>query len=386
MEKTTLGKIGNVLMCKRILKEQTSEHNEIPFFKISTFGDKADTFISRELYEEYKEKYSYPKKGDVLISAAGTIGKTVIFNGEESYFQDSNIVWLENDENIVTNEYLYYFYQTKPWVTTNGSIISRLYNSDIKAIQIQYPKLETQQKIAKILTALDRKIALNNQINAKLEKMAKTLYDYWFVQFDFPDENGNPYKSSGGKMVWNEVLKREVPLGWGDSTLGEFAELYQPRTISEKEMLENGDFLVYGANGIIGKYSEYNHEESVVTVTCRGNSCGTLNFTMPFSWITGNAMVIKPQKTFHSIDFIYNLLLSSNIENTISGSAQPQITRANLSPLTIIKPLDSITKKYSEISNKFFKQRIANLKQNQTLTQYRDFLLPMLMNGQVEIL
>ncbi|WP_443090185.1 restriction endonuclease subunit S [Basfia succiniciproducens] len=143
--------------------------------------------------------------------------------------------------------------------------------------------------------------------------MAKTLYDYWFVQFDFPNSEGKPYRSSGGEMVWCDELKREVPKGWGGATLGTFADLYQPKTISEKEMIDNGKYLVYGANGIVGRYSEYNHEESVVTITCRGNSCGTLNFTRPLSWITGNAMVVKPKKNIYSIDFIYNLLLSSNV-------------------------------------------------------------------------
>lgn len=215
MKTFLLGEIGKVRMCRRVLKEQTSENERIPFYKISTFGGQPDTYISLDLFNEFVEKYSYPQKGEILISAAGTVGKTVIFDGKPSYFQDSNIVWIENDEKIITNKYLYYFYQTKPWQTTNGSTITRIYNDDLRSIKLTFPEsTEIQQKITSVLSALDDKIELNNRINAELEEMAKMLYDYWFVQFDFPDANGKPYKSSGGKMVSNEVLKRKVPEGW----------------------------------------------------------------------------------------------------------------------------------------------------------------------------
>lgn len=185
-QQTKLSDLGKVRMCKRVLKHQTSENGEIPFFKISTFGGKTDSFISKELYEKFRSKYPFPKKGDVLISAAGTVGKTVIYDGRPAYFQDSNIVWIENDETKVLNSYLYYFYQTEPWQTTNGSTIKRIYNDDLRSLVIEHPSLKGQEKIASILSALDSKIELNNRINAELEAMAKTIYDYWFVQFDFP--------------------------------------------------------------------------------------------------------------------------------------------------------------------------------------------------------
>ena len=209
-----LGELGKVSMCKRVLKHQTTENGDIPFYKISTFGGKSDTFISNELYNSFREKYSYPKMGDILISAAGTIGKTVIFDGAPSYFQDSNIVWIANDERKVINSYLYYYYLTKPWIATSGSTIKRLYNDNIRNLVITYPEIQIQKKITKVLSNIDAKIELNNKINTELEAMAKLIYDYWFVQFDFPDENGKPFKSSGGLMIYNQELKREIPEGW----------------------------------------------------------------------------------------------------------------------------------------------------------------------------
>ena len=137
VEMKTLGEIGDVCMCKRIMKEQTSDNGEIPFFKIGTFGGQPDAFISRELYEEYKTKFSYPKKGEILISAAGTIGRSVIFDGEDAYFQDSNIVWIANDEKQVINRFLYYLYQIAEW-KTDGGTIKRLYNYNLKNTPIPH--------------------------------------------------------------------------------------------------------------------------------------------------------------------------------------------------------------------------------------------------------
>lgn len=134
-----LGDIGEVRMCKRILKEQTSSNGEIPFYKIGTFGKEADAYISKELFDEYRSKYSYPKIGEVLISASGTIGRAVIFNGNDAYFQDSNIVWIENDEGQVLNRYLFYFYQIADWNIAEGGTIKRLYNDNLKKNKNPYP-------------------------------------------------------------------------------------------------------------------------------------------------------------------------------------------------------------------------------------------------------
>lgn len=163
------GNIGPVKMCKRVMKYQTSERGDIPFYKIGTFGKEPDAFISRELYKELKEKYSYPKKGDVLISAAGTIGRTVLFDGKDAFFQDSNIVWLENDESLVINSYLFYLYQVVEWKTENGGIVSRLYNDNFKVTPIIFPPtIEEQERIANALSQVDDLLAaLDEQIEKK---------------------------------------------------------------------------------------------------------------------------------------------------------------------------------------------------------------------------
>lgn len=167
-EDKKLGELAKVCMCKRIFADQTAENGEIPFFKIGTFGKEADAYISRSLYEDFKHRFSYPKKGDVLISAAGTLGRSVIFDGKDAYFQDSNIVWLDIDKTKLCNEYLYHYYKVIQWASSEGSTIARLYNGIICNTHLALPKVEEQEQIATILSKMDKLIfALEKQISKK---------------------------------------------------------------------------------------------------------------------------------------------------------------------------------------------------------------------------
>ena len=180
-----LGKIGEPLMCKRIFKEQTTSNPEkgIPFYKIGTFGKEADSYISIDLYNEFKAKYNFPAKGDILISASGTIGRLVIYDGSPAYFQDSNIVWLGNDEAEIINEFLFYCYSIVNWQTSDGGVIKRLYNSDLKNISIGFPKNEKeQQKIASCLSSLDELITAHSDKLETLKDHKKGLMQNLFPQ------------------------------------------------------------------------------------------------------------------------------------------------------------------------------------------------------------
>ena len=161
-EQRKLGEIGSVSMCRRIFKEQTSETGDIPFYKIGTFGAEPDAFISRELFEEYKSKYPYPKKGDILISASGSIGRTVEFAGNNEYFQDSNIVWLNHDERL-SNPFLKCFYSVVKWAGIEGSTIKRLYNDNILNTVICMPSVPEQKRIGLFFENLDNLITLHQR-------------------------------------------------------------------------------------------------------------------------------------------------------------------------------------------------------------------------------
>ena len=161
-EQRKLGEIGSVSMCRRIFKEQTSETGDIPFYKIGTFGADPDAFISRELFEEYKSKYPYPQKGDILISASGSIGRAVEFAGNNEYFQDSNIVWLNHDERL-SNPFLKCFYSVVKWAGIEGSTIKRLYNDNILNTVICMPSVPEQKRIGLFFENLDNLITLHQR-------------------------------------------------------------------------------------------------------------------------------------------------------------------------------------------------------------------------------
>ena len=175
----SLGDIGSICMCKRILKSQTNTVSGVPFYKIGTFGKEADAYISQETFNEYRSRYNFPKKGDVLISAAGTIGRTVVYDGKPAYFQDSNIVWIDNDESIVLNSYLRYCYELKPWKASEGGTIPRLYNDNIAKAVIAVPSIEEQKRVVSILDRFD---AICNDLTgglpAEIEARRKQ-YEYY---------------------------------------------------------------------------------------------------------------------------------------------------------------------------------------------------------------
>ncbi|WP_445722255.1 restriction endonuclease subunit S [Flavobacterium sp.] len=179
-EEKTLGDIGKPSMCKRILKNQTLPSGDVPFYKIGTFGKKPNAFISQEIYDEFRTKYSFPKKGDVLISASGTIGRRVRYDGKPAFFQDSNIVWIANDEKQVLNDYLYVFYEFCDWQPSKGATIARLYNSNLTSIKISFPKsIKEQQTIVSKLDALQEQTkkleAVYTQKLQDLEELKKSM-------------------------------------------------------------------------------------------------------------------------------------------------------------------------------------------------------------------
>ena len=182
----TVGEIGKISMCKRIFKEETTATGDIPFYKIGTFGKEPDAFIPNHTYNEYRAKYSFPKKGDVLISASGTIGRRVRYDGEPAYFQDSNIVWIDNDERQVLNDYLFHFYGACEWNSTKGATISRLYNDDLRRVAIGFPKsLQEQRRIVAQLDSLHEETQslarLYERKQAALEALKKSLLHQAFT-------------------------------------------------------------------------------------------------------------------------------------------------------------------------------------------------------------
>ena len=218
-----LGEVAEVCMCKRIFAHQTSKIGDIPFYKIGTFGKEADAYISSQLYEEYKAKYSYPEKGDVLISAAGTLGRTVVFDGRPAYFQDSNIVWLKIDKSQLSNDYLAQYYKVIKWASSEGSTISRLYNGIICDTEILLPPLEEQVAIAEALSDIDSLIfSLQKQIEKKKAIKQGAMQELKKKKKRLPGFSGE----------------------WEKNTLKQICEFINGRAYSQHELLSRGKYKV----------------------------------------------------------------------------------------------------------------------------------------------
>lgn len=269
----SLGELAEIRMCKRIFSEQTNPTGDIPFFKIGTFGRAPDAFISGNLYREYKRKYSFPKKGDVLLSAAGTLGKTVIYDGEDAYFQDSNIVWLDIDRTKIKNEYLYQCYQAIKWASPEGSTISRLYNGIIRKTKIPLPPTETEQRaIAQALSDVDALLAtLDKMIAKKRDLKQATMQQLLTGEKRLPGFSGDwelasfgdLFDFSGGYSASRDQLSNEghCYLHYGDihgstktcvNTRRDFLDIPKLSIslgrISEGSLLKHGDVVFVDAS------------------------------------------------------------------------------------------------------------------------------------------
>ena len=174
-EKVRLGDNCNIQMCKRIMAAQTNTEGGVPFYKIGTIGGKADAYISKDLFDEYKMKYSFPHKGEVMITCAGTVGKCIIYNGEDSYYQDSNIVWIDNPDKIILNDFLYHLLSRINWSRLNSTTIVRIYNDDLRNLKLYCPRHDEQKKITKFLSLIDKRIETQNKIIEKYESLIKGL-------------------------------------------------------------------------------------------------------------------------------------------------------------------------------------------------------------------
>ena len=358
------------------------------------------------------------RNGDTLLAKITPClenGKTafvdILDDGEVAFGSTEFIVLRAKNE---TNpEFLYYFaispdFRKRAIECMEGtSGRQRVNENALKTLELPIPEPQTQQSIAAVLSALDKKIALNKQINARLEEMAKTLYDSWFVQFDFPDANGKPYKSSGGDMVFDETLKREIPKGWEVKSLGDLAEIVggsTPSTADSDNFCSNGtawitpyDLSKNQDNKFISHGEIDVSERGIKNASLKKYPAGTvlMSSRAPIGYmaIARNEVTTNqgfksfiPNKGF-SKEFVFYTVKNSlkSIMQSASGSTFKEVSAATLHSIQLIFPKHELVEKYTERSKKIFKIQDNLEKQNHYLTQLRDFLLPMLMNGQISV-
>lgn len=362
-----------------------------------------------------EEKDTLLRKGkalirDIVLTTRGTVGN-VAYYGDSIPFENirinSGMVLIRTDPKEVEPYFLYAFlrsdiFQKQVFSNGSGSAQPQLPINALKNISFPLPSIKTQLKIAAVLSALDAKIDCNNRINAELEAMAKMLYDYWFVQFDFPDANGKPYKSSGGKMVYNATLKREIPAGWQTSTIGatfrthlggtpsrDNDEYWKPGEVNWLSSGENPSTFVVSPDEKISNIGLRNSpakllpQGTVILSIVRHLRASILGIEAA----TNQSVVgiVETEKLKHCFIYPYIVREIPRLMALRTGAQQPHINKGVLDESLLVIPDDATLSAYTEKAAPLFLKIKNNLQQNQQLTQLRDWLLPLLMNGQVSV-
>ena len=341
-------------------------------------------YISKKYFEEEMYRFAV-KSGDFLVSCSGVnYGAIYQLKGKvDKGVINQALLRIRLNTDIVDEKFFLYYFKTyivKKIIggTGDSTIPNFPPMSVIKSIDIELPKIEIQRKIGSILGQIEDKVINNNNISKELEVMAKTIYDYWFLQFDFPNEHGKPYKSSGGKMVWNEELQREIPEGWENGYIKDFIEICNGRDHKE---LEDGNIPVYGSGGIIRTVNKYLYSGESVLIPRKGTLNNVIYVNEQF-W-TVDTMFYSILKKVNSGFYTYYSVKLNDFEKLNTGTGVPSMTTAIIYSLKVVVPPDEVLKSFDEKMQAIYGIVKHNRAENRELGQLRDFLLPLLMNGQV---
>ena len=327
--KRKLGDLGSVEMCKRIFKEETSENFEIPFFKIGTFGGKADTYITRKKFEEYKAKYPYPNKGDLLISASGSIGRVVEYSGQEEYYQDSNIVWL-NHSGKIENSFLKQFYSIVTWSGIEGTTIKRLYNKNILETKISLPTPPEQRAIGNFFQDLDKLITLQQR---KLEVLKEQKKTYLKLLSPAKGQKKPVLLFAGFEDEWKEVKVSDIFRVTRGQVLAT-TEISEEKTDTHK-------YPVYSSQtkneGLLGYYDKYLFE-TAITWTTDGANAGTVNYREGKFYSTNVNGVLLSDEGF--ANKVIAEILNNEAWKYVSKVGNPKLMNNVMSEISLVIPND----------------------------------------------
>lgn len=365
--------------------------------------DKLDSinYVDEDLYKKWMK--DEVKRGDLLLTSEAPSGQVMVWDSDEKIVLSQRLFALRVSPDI-NNKFLKYYLQSpmgqkEIFRNNSGSTVAGISAKTFPNILVRHPLKPCQQKIGNLLYSLDQKIGCNNRINAELEAMAKTLYDYWFVQFDFPDANGNPYKSSGGKMVYNPTLKREIPAGWDVLNLNDLVDLIKGN-VSPSDVAKNTPYIglehigrktivlsdwatsdfaasdktVFKKNDILfGKIRPYFHKVTVA----------------PFDGITStDTIILRPKnRCFYGLA-LETVFADEFVEAATQSSTGSKMPRADWNVLQHYKipvPDTALLHSFNAVFEKVLEKIYLSETENKQLVELRDWLLPMLMNGQVTV-
>ena len=401
MKKYKLGEIAEIEISG---VDKKTKEGEIPV-KLCNFVDVYHNWaITKDLYDEFMDASARQSEIDIYKLKKGQVAFTKDSEtrddiGIPTYIADNfddvilgyHTALVTPNREFLNGKYLNAFMNSRyiqKYFEFNASGSGQRYtlsNDTLNNIPILAPDLNTQSKIGELFSSLDKKIALNSRINARLEQMAKNLYEHYFVQFDFPTEDGKPYKTSGGKMVYSSELKREIPEGWEVKRLGELNVVSRGTTITQKQTTKGNIKVVAG--GLTYSYTngESNRRKNCITVSGSGENAGFVNF-----WrepiFASDCSTVQFEDDFDTIICYFNLKMHEHIFFRNSHkSAQPHVYPSDIKEIPFVIPPKEVKEKIKDLFLKA-NDKIAILQQESArLTSLRDRLLPLLMNGQVSV-
>jgi type I restriction enzyme S subunit len=358
-------------------------------------------FLSEDNFQKWTKRVT-PQKGDLLFSYETRLGEAALMPGGIRACLGRRMGLLRPKKDKVVPEYLLYAYLSPGFQqaivanTIRGATVDRIALNELPNFKVRIPGLAEQEKVAALLQAIDAKIELNNRINAELRAMAKTLYDYWFVQFDFPDANGKPYKTSGGKMVYNPTLKREIPQGWEVNELAEIANITMGQSPPGDSYNEDGIGAIFfqGSTNFGWLFpTTRQYTTAPARIAKKGDTLlsvrapvGDMNIADNDCCIGRGLAALNSKQgydgfLFYVMKYFKQVFDRRNSEGTTFGS----ITKDDLHSLTLAYPSEDLLKRYDEVVSNYNKMIFERSMENQQLIALRDWLLPMLMNGQVTV-
>lgn len=373
--------LKDVLEIKNGRDHKGLEDGEIPVFGSGGLM----RYVNQSIYDDES----------ILLPRKGTLSNIQYFN--KPFWTVDTLYYTVVDKSKASPYYLYHYLKRLDLSNLNsGTGVPSMTFGAYYGIKLQLPDLPTQQKIASVLSALEDKIELNNKINAELVAMAKTLYDYWFVQFDFPDANGKPYKSSGGKMIWNETLKREIPERWEVKNLFEVCNVqygfpFSTEFFNEKNIgvpvIRIRDIL----NNSISNFStqeeidqKYLINKGDILVGMDGNF--HINYWSKENCYLNQRIVMIKEKEIPNMCIRYQIEPFIQLrEKSVSRTTVGHLSDKDLKAINIIVPSKEVWGKMEILFDANLKKIIKNQNQNQELAELRDWLLPLLMNNQIKI-
>ncbi|WP_446905332.1 restriction endonuclease subunit S [Aeromonas veronii] len=383
------------------------------FYEAGGFKRQAgkEKFYTGDIPDEYLHE-----AGDLIVAmteqAAGLLGSCARVPESGVYLHNQRLGLITTDAKKILKDYVYHLFKTKTVrdqirLTSSGSKVKHTSPDRIYDVKVPLPSISEQQKIVDLLDAIDTKIELNNRINAELEAMAKTLYDYWFVQFDFPDANGKPYKTSGGKMAYNPTLKRDIPEGWEAGTLEDLGQIVggsTPSTQSPENFTTEGtpwitpnDLSNNQGNKFISRGRQDVSAEGIKSASLKKYPTGTvlLSSRAPIGYMAISRNEVTTNQGFksfipnkgYSSEFIYYTVKKSlkAITQYASGSTFKEISGGTLKTVKIVLPKMNVSDAFKNRIQSIFGKQDFIERENAQLVQLRDWLLPMLMNGQVTV-